>query len=179
MEGKRGGGRNYKGRRGRWRRKEQAWERREERSRRKEERKCDPKRKGKCEDKTRNRREEDRRKGTKKKRKIEGKGRYTEGTEIEMDECRRKRKGEEKERNVERTGRVIEQRGRKKKGKREREIEREAKRGVHCPRPSSQSQVYDDRFTQKGRNGERSKGEGIGKRIGEERTKRERWKERG
>jgi hypothetical protein len=27
--------------------------------------------------------------------------------------------------------------------------------------------------------GERSKGEGIGKRIGEERTKRERWKERG
>ena len=84
MEGKRGRGRNYKGRRGRWRRKEQAWERREERSRRKEERKCDPKKKGTYEDKTRNRREEDRRKGTKKK--IEGKGRYTEGTEIEMDE---------------------------------------------------------------------------------------------
>jgi hypothetical protein len=98
-----------------------------------------------------------------------------------MDECRRKRKGEEKERNVERTGRVIEQRGRKKKGKREREIERPRggfiaqghRRNLKCMMTDSH------RREEMVSRGERSKGEGIGKRIGEERTKRERWKERG
>ena len=78
-------------------------------------------------------------------------------------------------------GRVIEQRGRKKKGKREREIERPRGRFIaQGHRRNLKCMMTDShRREEMVSRGERSKGEGIGKRIGEERTKRERWKERG